>query len=114
MYLPNVALAINPGLPPDNEYFTIADTICVIESKYNFWNTTDCKDRISKISAPRDRRCMILHSAAGLNRDGYRNLVGEMEDKAGSIFVTDIEKDYYGKWGRNYPLGSLIGDLDHR
>jgi hypothetical protein len=43
---------------------------------------------------------------------GYADLVRDVEEKAGSIFVTDIDRDYYGKWGKNYPLDAFIGGLD--
>ncbi|KAF2663919.1 hypothetical protein BT63DRAFT_461037 [Microthyrium microscopicum] len=105
-------ITINPGLPPDEQYFNIADTVCVVEQKHSFWVTDDCKKRVSGIMAPRDRRCIIVHSATGLNRSGYADLVKDVEDKAGNIFVTDIDKDYYGKWGKSYPLDAFVGDID--
>jgi hypothetical protein len=99
-------------LPPDDQYFTIADTVCVIENKYSFWTTDDCKKRVATINAPRDRRCIIIHSVPNLSKVGYADLVRDVEEKAGSIFVTDIDRDYYGKWGKNYPLDAFIGGLD--
>jgi hypothetical protein len=47
-----------------------------------------------------------------LGKAGYTNLTSNVEEKAGSIFITDIDKDYYGKWGKNYPLDAFAADLD--
>jgi hypothetical protein len=102
---------INPGVPPDNMYFSIADTICVVENKYSYWKTDDCQNRLSKIEAPNDRRCIIIHSATGLNRSGFRDLTNDLQKKAGSLFVTDQDRNYYEKWGKNYPLAEFIGDI---
>jgi hypothetical protein len=44
----------------------------------------------------------------------YKKVVGEMEEKAGYVYLTDLDKDYYGKFGRNYPLSTFIGDIDAR
>ncbi|KAF2422842.1 hypothetical protein EJ08DRAFT_463660 [Tothia fuscella] len=104
-------ITINPGTPPNDKFFTIADTVCVVENKYSYWKSKDCQDRLSKVTAPRDRRCIIVHSATGLNRDGYRNLTRSLESKAGYLFVTDLSKNYYEGWGKSYPPTEFAKDL---
>jgi hypothetical protein len=97
----------NPGAIPDQRYMSSADCTVVFEETYaTFTSDSDDANNAKALKAihdPRSDLCLVMHSIPPtLKRGDFRTLVDDVRKVAGSIFMTDLDTDYYadfsGRW----------------
>ncbi|KAF2458196.1 Spherulation-specific family 4 [Lineolata rhizophorae] len=99
----------NPGMVPDPRYMESADLTVVFEEAYRTFENQNSNtvSRVRDLQQDRQDLCMLVHSVPDSEMEGdqLHELVDQLQDLAGSIFLTNLAVDYY------HSFSSQFGDF---
>ncbi|RHZ70746.1 hypothetical protein CDV55_108225 [Aspergillus turcosus] len=87
----------NPGTPPDAELAaTCPDLILTCEEPYERYISDEVQHRLAELPYDRTRSGYMINAVPGGELAG---LVRELRDRAAYLFVTEVEGDFYERFG---------------
>jgi hypothetical protein len=91
----------NPGTVPDPEFTNPGpDITTVVEESYANYSKASHQERHNKLLRYSREKCAyMVHSVPVEN---MQNLVHELRHRGEYLFVTDLSKDYYCKFGPSW------------
>lgn len=73
-----------------------ADCTVVFEEKYSTFYDKDSAKSLTSLDQPRSRMCLVMHTVPpSLPADKFKSLIHDVRRVAGSVFITDLDTDYY-------------------
>lgn len=100
----------NPGTiidPRLDDPSTDINVVC--EDTYKSYNKK--KDALKELSDDRSRHSYMISSVPAMSVHALTSFVGSIARHAEALFVTNLEKDIYKKFGSNWP--ELVQVLSH-
>lgn len=96
----NTQTVHNPGTIPDTRFEdSNTDITVVFESSFNDFDSK--QDVLSALPDARDRYAYMVHSSS-LGKSSLQNYVNELSQHADWLFITNLEKNYYEKFGSDW------------
>ncbi|RDW68757.1 spherulation-specific family 4 protein [Aspergillus mulundensis] len=89
-------IAHNPGTPPDPRLSTSSDLVFVCEESFSRFRSPEVQDWLAAHPFERGRAGYMLSGVPGAE---VAAVVGELRKRAAWIFVTDVEVDFYERFG---------------
>ena len=91
----------NPGTTIDSRLNNPDTDITVIfEGSYQYYQEREVN--LSSLPENRLRYSYLIHSLPSMGLRDLGNFVDSISMHAGALFVTDLDKDYYGSFGPNW------------
>ena len=89
----------NPGTIPDLRYMLSADCTVVFEESLQTFLVRDSVKTLLALTENRSQLCVVMHSIPTFKtKEQFHSLVLEVRKVAGSLFMTDLNTDYYARF----------------
>jgi hypothetical protein len=86
---------MNPGMVPDGQILSSADRTVVFEERYDTYVNMQTAKQLSALPDRNVLACLMHSIPEDFSEEQLRGLVRELKGLAGSIFITDLQSEYY-------------------
>lgn len=98
----------NPGVLPDPRFQSgnqPADVTVLFEQTHSTFGDKSIRAALASVPYRREQSCYMMHSLPKdetLGRDELKGLVRELRRRAEHVFVTELDVDYYSRFGARW------------